>query len=87
MGVNSGFKGLKSPTCFEHYSALLQEVYVVNVHVQPLVSSLSAGDRDVHRFSTGAQHSDLQRVTIPEAAYMQLRRRPPEEEQSNARNM
>jgi len=26
-------------------------------------------------------------VTIPEAAYIQLRRRPPEDEQSNARNM
>jgi len=26
-------------------------------------------------------------VTIPEAAYIQLRRRPPEDEQANARNM
>jgi hypothetical protein len=26
-------------------------------------------------------------VTIPEAAYTQLRRRPPEDEQGNARNM
>jgi hypothetical protein len=26
-------------------------------------------------------------VTLPEAAYIQLRRRPPEDEQSNARNM
>ena len=38
-------------------------------------------------FLTGAQDSHLQRVTIPEAAYLQLRRRPPEDEQSNARNM
>jgi hypothetical protein len=29
----------------------------------------------------------LKRVTIPEAAYTQLRRRPPEDEQGNARNM
>jgi len=28
-----------------------------------------------------------QRLTIPEAAYVQLRRRPPEDEQGNARNM
>ena len=62
---------LKSSTCFEHYSAHLQEVYIVIVYMQPLVSSLSAGDR----------------VTIPEAAYTQLRRRPPEDEHSNARNM
>ena len=31
---------LKSSTCFEHYPAHLQEVYVVIVHMQPLVSSL-----------------------------------------------
>jgi len=36
-------------------------------------------------FLTGAQ--DLWRVTIPEAAYIQLRRGPPEDEQGNARNM
>ena len=36
---------------------------------------------------TSAQDSHLQRVTIPEAAYIQLRRRPPEDEQGNARNM
>jgi len=38
-------------------------------------------------FLTGAQDSHLQRVTIPEAAYVQLRRGPPEDEQGNARNM
>ena len=38
-------------------------------------------------FLTGAQDSHLQRVTIPEAAYIQLRRRPPEDEQGNALNM
>ena len=36
---------------------------------------------------TVAQDSHLQRVTIPEAAYIQLRRRPPEDEQGNVRNM
>jgi hypothetical protein len=77
---------LKSSTCFEHYSAHLQEVYVVSVYMQALVSSLSAGDCPVHRL-TGAQGSHLQRVTIPEAAYIQLRRRPPEDEQSDNRNM
>src|SRR5215475_13502866 len=40
---------LKSSTCFEHYPAHLQEVYVVIVYMQPLVSSLSAGDCLVHR--------------------------------------
>ena len=81
---------LKFSTCFEHYPAHLQEVYVVIVYMQLLVSSLSAGDCPVHRlreFSAGAQDSHLQSVTIPEAAYIQLRRRPPEDEQGNARNM
>ena len=40
---------LKSSTCFEHYPANLQQVYVVIVYMQPLVSSLSAGDCPVHR--------------------------------------
>jgi hypothetical protein len=40
---------LKSSTCFEHYSAHLKEVYVVTVYMQPVVSSLSAGDCPVHR--------------------------------------
>jgi hypothetical protein len=31
---------LKSSTCFEHYSAHLQEFYVIIVYMQPLVSSL-----------------------------------------------
>jgi len=83
---------LKSSKCFEHYPAHLQEVYVVIVYMKPLVLSLSAGDCPVHRlrkssYLTGAQDSHLQRVTIPEATYIQLRRRPPEDEQGNARNM
>ena len=36
---------------------------------------------------TGAQDSHLQTVTIPEAAHIQLRCRPPGDEQGNARNM
>jgi hypothetical protein len=68
---------LKSSTCFEHYPAHLQEVYVIMVYMQPLVSS----------FLTGPQDSHLQRVTIPEAAYIQLGRIPPEDEQGNARNI
>ena len=38
-------------------------------------------------FLTGAQGSHLQTVTIPETAYIQLRRGPTEDEQGNARNM
>jgi len=39
---------LKSSTCFEHHPAHLQEVYVIIVYMQSLVSSLSAGDCLVH---------------------------------------
>ena len=57
--------------------------------MQPLVSSLSAGDCLAHplrknwssSFLAGAQDSHLQRVTIPEAAPTQLRRGPPDDEQ------
>jgi hypothetical protein len=78
---------LKSSTCFEHYPAHLQEIYVVIVYMQPLVSSLSSGDCLVRRlrkncsFLTGVRDSHLQRLTIPEAAHTQLRRRLPEDEQ------
>jgi hypothetical protein len=43
---------LKSSTCFEHYLAHLQEVCLLIVYMQPLVSSLSAGDCLVHRCTT-----------------------------------
>ena len=68
---------LKSSTCFEHYPALLQEVYVV-IYICSLWYSHSLQvDCLVYRL-IGAQ--DLQRVTIPEAVCTQLRRRPPEDE-------
>ena len=71
---------------FRAYPAHLREVYIVIVYMQSLVSSLSAGDCIVHEL-TSAQDIHPQTVTIPEAAYIQLRRRPPEGEQGNARNM
>ena len=103
----------KSSTCFENYPAHLQEVYVVIVYMQPLVSLLSAGDCQVgisclilqvllYQMAALLLYSfiliflywciclaclALQILTIPEAAYIQLRRRPPEDEQGNARNM
>jgi len=72
---------------FRAHPTHLQEVHVVIVYMRPLVSSLSAGDCLVHRlrkkssYLTGVQDSHLQRVTIPKAAYIQLRRGPPEVEQ------
>ena len=44
-------------------------------------------EKNLNSFLTGAQDSRLQRVTIPETTYIQLRRRPPEDDQRNARNM
>jgi hypothetical protein len=48
---------LKSSTYFERYPALLQEVYVVIVYMQPLESSLSARDCLVHRLNLWYRHS------------------------------
>jgi len=45
---------LKSSIRFEHYPAHLQEVYVVSVYMQPLVSSLSAGED-----TRSTNHQDL----------------------------
>jgi len=39
---------------------------------------LGESDKKEFFFLTGSQDSHLQTVTIPEAAYIQLRRRPPE---------
>jgi hypothetical protein len=67
------------------YNTFIKLLYMFRA----LLCSSSGGLRQevyvyvVHRL-TGAQDSHLQRVTIPEAAYMQLQRRPPEDEQSNA---
>ena len=50
-------------------------IYIyIYIYMQPLVLSLSAGDSPVHRLRK-------------KASYIQLRRRPPEDEQGNARNM
>ena len=75
---------LKSSTCFEHYPAHLQEVYVVIVYMQPLVSSFSAGAPVLNRRTRQSPaESDDTRGCI----YIQLRSRPPQDEQRNARNM
>ena len=55
--------------------------------LRALPCSSSGGLRGNCSFLTGAQDSHLQTVTLPEAAYIQLRRRPPKDEQGNARNM
>jgi hypothetical protein len=49
---------LKSSTCFEHYPAHLQDVYVIIVYMYVYIN--------------GAQDSHLQKVTIPEAAYIYI---------------
>jgi hypothetical protein len=38
-------------------------------------------------YNTVISDNSFFRVTIPEAAYIRLRRRPPEDEQGNARNV
>ena len=64
---------------FRPSSAHLQEVNDVNCTcMQPLVFSFSAGGRLVHLLMgdcltlASAQHGHLQRMRIPEAAYMYI---------------
>ena len=84
---------LKFSTCFEHYPARLQVVNVVIVYMQPLVSSLSAGDCLVHRLrkkfflNRRTRQSPAESDDTRGCIYIELRRRPPEDEQGNARNM
>ena len=47
---------LKSSTCFEHYPAHLQEVYVATVYIQPLISAFPAGDCLVPQPATHLAH-------------------------------
>jgi hypothetical protein len=52
-----------------------------NFFITNLIHKLLVYLHIIHSFLTGAQDSHLQRVTIPETAYVQLRRGPPEDEQ------
>jgi len=60
---------------------------LVYLHIIHLLKSSTCAPVKKGPFLTGAQDSHLQRVTIPEAVYIQLRHRPPEDKQGNARNM
>ena len=55
--------------------------------LRALHCSSSGGLRRNCIYAASGIVTHLQRVTIPEAAYTQLRRRPPEDEQCNARDM
>jgi hypothetical protein len=85
---------------FRVLPAYLQKVYVVIVYMQPLVSSLSAGDCLVHRLTKNSKRAQkkffLNRCTRQSPAqsddtrgciYIQLRRKPSKDEQRNSRNM
>jgi hypothetical protein len=54
---------LKSSTCFEHYPAHLQEVYVIIVCMQPLILSLSAGDCPVNHLRKNNYNIDLLKIS------------------------
>ena len=82
---------LKSSTFFEHYPAHLQEIYVVIVYMQRLVCNAKQA-RQIYQYEKikiklYRNTAAIWYNTIPEAAYIQLWRRPPEDEQGNARNM
>jgi hypothetical protein len=63
-----------------------------SIYIQPLVSSLSAGDCPVHLLrkiflNRCTRQSPAESDDTKWYVYIELRRRPPEDEQTNARNM
>ena len=72
--IHTNYIKLNSSTCFERNPLIIRSTTQI-VHMHPLVSSLSASDRLVQPLRKElavAQDSHLQRVTIPEAAYVQF---------------
>jgi hypothetical protein len=77
--IYTNYIKLNSCTCFERIPPIMRRSTTQIVHKQPLVSSLSAGDglvqslrKDLSPSLVVAEDSHLQRVTIPEAAYVQF---------------
>jgi len=78
--IHTNYIKLNSSTCFERNPLIIRMSTTQIVHMQPLVSSLSASDRLVQPLRkdslspslTVAQDGHLQRMTIPEAAYVQF---------------
>jgi len=70
--IYTNYIKLNSSTCFERNPLIIGRSTTQIVHMQPLVSSLSASDRLVQPLRKVAQDSRLQRVMIPEAAYVQF---------------
>jgi len=74
--IHTNYIKLNSSTCFERNPLIIRRSTTKIVHMQPLVSSLSASDswatakKDSPSIAV-AQDSHLQRVTIPEVAYEQ----------------
>jgi hypothetical protein len=83
----------RSITLVDHLDSQNSYLFTYNIFIKilymfpALPCSSSGGLCRKCSILTGVQDSHLQRVTIPEAAYIQLRRRPPEDKQGNARNM
>jgi hypothetical protein len=80
----------RSITLFDlQFDAQNSDLFTCNTFIKILyvfraLPCSSSGGLRRNYFLTGAQDSHLQRVAIPEAAHIQLRRRPPEDEQGNA---
>jgi hypothetical protein len=62
-------------------------IFIKILYIFRALLCLYSGGIRRNSFLTAAQGSHLQKMAIPEAAYIQLRRRSPEDEQGTARNM
>jgi len=62
-------------------------IFIKILYIFRALLCLSSGGICRNSFLTAAQGSHLQKMAIPESAYIQLQRRSPEDEQRTARNM
>jgi len=72
---------LHATCCHSNFTSIFTQQFLRKQRFRYTVQMFLVRSKLADSLLTGAQDSHLQRVTIPEAAYIQLRRRPPEDEQ------
>jgi hypothetical protein len=71
----------------QHSYLFIYNILIKILYMFRALPCSSSGGLRLNCVYAASDDSHLQTLTIPHAAYIQLRRRPPEDEQGNARNM
>jgi len=82
----------RHPKLYMTHHAKGDSIYSQINHIRRILSEILSLSIYTYKQCNKLHYSNFRqlvfyRVTVPEAAYIQLRRRPPEDEQGNARNM